>query len=358
MSGHQFTFPPPPLAPLSQSYPGISEPVVGSNGYKLRDNSRNHGNRAIRHGPIRGGRRVGHFGSSQSNSSYGSPSLNIDQRQSSAPDTSFHVPKNDYRRSEYPLPSYPPVQLPQFPVSVRQSYGPQNPVIPADTQPSQAAYSANGNGSHQNYNIHHQYSSHGYGPSFPIMRASGRAAQNNSSFQINAHAGQPVLMGPPIRMGFDAQRNSSQTQQHGQPTANMANAHRHGFLDGNESQYRNSSPTTLHPGHQGSPNAFAGKRGRGAKRGYGVTYSRPRNQNQRTQVAPAVPRFGSSLPLPVKPPALHGDTRKPRKKKRKHNQLGLTPKAEEHESSEEEEDTDEEATLAARAANASQGHQL
>lgn len=37
--------------------------------------------------------------------------------------------------------------------------------------------------------------------------------------------------------------------------------------------------------------------------------------------------------------------RKPKKKKRKHNQLGLTPKTEEHESSEEEDDVDDEARL-------------
>lgn len=61
----------------------------------------------------------------------------------------------------------------------------------------------------------------------------------------------------------------------------------------------------------------------------------------------------------MKPPALYENTRKPRKKKRKHNQLGLTPKAEEHESSEEEEDdVNEEARLAAVTASASQGPQL
>ncbi|KAJ6013985.1 hypothetical protein N7540_008576 [Penicillium herquei] len=59
---------------------------------------------------------------------------------------------------------------------------------------------------------------------------------------------------------------------------------------------------------------------------------------------PAVPSFGN--PLPCKPPPAADATRKPKKRKRKHNQLGLTPKTEEHESSEEEEDVDEEAKLA------------
>ncbi|CAD6594404.1 MAG: hypothetical protein ASARMPRED_009365 [Alectoria sarmentosa] len=60
-----------------------------------------------------------------------------------------------------------------------------------------------------------------------------------------------------------------------------------------------------------------------------------------------------------KPPVLLQNTRKPKKKKRKYNQLGLTPKAEEHESSEaEEDDADEEARLAAVAADSDQGPQL
>ena len=108
-----------------------------------------------------------------------------------------------------------------------------------------------------------------------------------------------------------------------------------------------------------SPNPFSGHGGRGQKRGHGEAFSRPRNQNHRIQVAPAVPSYGGPLSLPTKPPALHESTRKPRKKKRKQNQLGLTPKAEEHESSEEEEDdADEEARLAAVAASADQGLQL
>jgi hypothetical protein len=67
----------------------------------------------------------------------------------------------------------------------------------------------------------------------------------------------------------------------------------------------------------------------------------------KTQVAPAVPSFG--IPLPLKPPAPLETGRK-RKKKRRHNQLGLTPKTLEHESSEEEgNDIDEEAKLAVAA---------
>lgn len=65
-----------------------------------------------------------------------------------------------------------------------------------------------------------------------------------------------------------------------------------------------------------------------------------------TQVAPAVPSFGN--PLPVKPPAPQIETKKAKKKKKRRvNQLGLTPKTVEHASSSEEDDIDEELKLAA-----------
>lgn len=270
----------------------------------------------------------------------------------------YNVQSNDYRRSGYPLPKYPPVQLPQYPTDLRHGYGQPNPAFPTNARPPQAAYPANGNASSHNYNGQQQYPSHGYGPALPTIQAPLPAAPNSNSFQTIAHAGQPVLMGPPIRMGFDAQRNVHQAQQQAQPTANRTNAYQHGS-NGNDSPYRHSSPMGYPSGRHESPKIFPGQRGRGQKRGHEDAFSRPRNQNHRTQVAPAVPSFGSPLPLPTKPPMLHESIRKPRKKKRKQNQLGLTPKAEEHESSEDEEDdADEEARLAAVAASAGQGHQL
>jgi hypothetical protein len=71
-------------------------------------------------------------------------------------------------------------------------------------------------------------------------------------------------------------------------------------------------------------------------------------------VPPAVPSFG--LALPDKPPTVQNQTKKLRKKKRKHNQLGLTPMNEDHESSEEE-DPDEESKLAAQLASTSAASQ-
>lgn len=361
MSDHQFTFPPPPPAPpkASPSYPGVSQSSAGTNGSKSRRDGKDHGIRGRGRGSDRGSRRGGHLNSTQSNSGYGKPSIAIDHRHSSLPDMGYNVQKYGYRRSGYSLPHYPPVQLPRFPTDMSRGYGPQNHAFPPNARPPQAAYPASEHGSYQSYNGQHQYAAHGYGRSLSTMEASLPAAQNNGSFQTNTHVGQPVLMGPPIRMGFDARRNgSTQAQQHAVPTANATRAYQYALSGGNESPYRLNSSIGFRFSSHESTDAFSENRARGQKRGDRESYNRPRNQNQRTQIAPAVPSFGSQLPLPLKPPALHGTTRKPRKKKRKHNQLGLTPKAEEHESSEEEEDTDEEARLAAVVASAGQGHQL
>lgn len=363
MSGHQFTFPPPPPAPpkASQSYPGFPQPFVGSHGYRGRGSRGDHGHRGNgrSYNHDRSGQRGGHFGSSQPTSSYGNPVFVAHNSQSSQPGMGYGDQINDHKRNGYPLPSYPPVQLPHYPTNLRQGYGQQNAAFVADSQPAQTAYPAIENNSPQIFNGLQQHSSQGHGHSLPIHHSPLPAARNSNPFQTTTHAVQPVLMGPPIRMGFDPQQNSHQTQQHTQPRANGINTHQHRLSNGNDSPYRHSSPVNFSSGHQESSNIFPGYHGRGQKRGHGQAFNRPRNQIHRTQVAPAVPSFGSPLPLPIKPPAFHEHTRKPRKKKRKHNQLGLTPKAEEHESSEEEEDdADEEASLAAVAANAGRGPQL
>ena len=79
------------------------------------------------------------------------------------------------------------------------------------------------------------------------------------------------------------------------------------------------------------------------KRPYSNTSGVQRNLNSRPKAPPAVPEFGTSFP--AKPSIDRFAVPKPKKKKRKHNQLGLTPMTEDHESSENE-DLDEEASFA------------
>ena len=359
MNGHHFTFPPPPPAPPKaiSSYPGAPQPfVVGIHDSKGRGGRKNNGNRGHGRGFDRGHGRRGHFGFTHSTPSYGNPSLGIDQKRSSLPDISHNVQTNDHRRSGYSIPCYPPIQLPQFPTNVLHGYEPQKQDFPPNARPPQAVYPANGIGSYHNVNGQYQYTSYDHDHSLPTLQTPLSAAQNNNSFQTNMQASQPVLMGPPIRMGFDARWGGSQAQQHTPPTANGINAYQHGLLDKREAPYRNSSPMGFRSEGHAWLNIIPGNRGRGQRREHGDVYNRTRDPNQWNQAPPAVPSFGGQLPLPLKPPPLHGNTRKPRKKKRKLNQLGLTPKAEEHESSEED-DTDEEAKLAGVASSAGQGHQ-
>ena len=81
----------------------------------------------------------------------------------------------------------------------------------------------------------------------------------------------------------------------------------------------------------------------GQKRIHSEASGASRTSLPRTLTAPAVPAFGTPLPSFS---TAQSDNKQPTKKKRKHNQLGLTPRKEEHESSEEE-DVDEESKLAA-----------
>ncbi|KAL1960806.1 hypothetical protein VTO42DRAFT_6636 [Malbranchea cinnamomea] len=84
----------------------------------------------------------------------------------------------------------------------------------------------------------------------------------------------------------------------------------------------------------------------GNKRPHQNTPNRAHNNVPQTSAPPAVPSFG--IPLPVKPPPPADATQQPAKKKRKYNQLGLTPKTDEPQLSEEEDDADEEAKWTAK----------
>ena len=361
MNGHQFTFPPPPPAPpkASRKCPGGSQPFAGPVGYS---NSRNRGfsnNRGYgpnRNQDWRGG---GQFGSSQSTSSSSNSKWGANNTRSSSPAIGYNIQADNDRRSGNSLPGFPSVQLPQHPANHDQGNSQQNAAFPAPPRPSETAFPTIGDGSPYSFNGHQDYPSPGHRSLLPTMQAALAASVNNNPNPTNAHTGPPILMGPPIRMGFDAQQKVHQKRQSAQPIANGTNGCHHGLLKGNDSYYGRSSPVGFPSGLHESLNPFPGHRGRGRKRGHGEAFNRMRNQNRHTPVAPAVPSFGGPVPLPLKPPALHETTRKPRRKKLKHNQLGLTPKVEECESSEEEEDdVDEEAKLASVAASARRGPQL
>ena len=353
MSAHQFTFPPPPPAPptTTQNYPAYSQPGAGQNYGGGRGNRGDRGHRGYGRGNGRGGQRGGgNVGSAYPNSSYsGYPSAGGGA--SVTPKGSYNV-QVDGHRGGYPLPSYPQVQLPQYPANVAQEYGQRPPNFgPSATypQPSQAAFPSNPQGPSQQMSGHNRCGSHGYGSPAPNTQPDPYAPQNPEPFlpRHGAVHTQPVLMGPPLRLGFDKQGKDLQIQQHLQQ--NAANPYQNSTYNGSVSPLRHDFPFSNGTARHQSLNPFSNHRGQGQKRRHEDAFNGPRNPNPRPQAAPAVPSFGAPLPLPVKPPAPQEGPKNPRKKKkRKHNQLGLTPKTEEHESSEEEveDDVDEEARLA------------
>ncbi|KAL8948698.1 MAG: hypothetical protein Q9222_005146 [Ikaeria aurantiellina] len=169
-----------------------------------------------------------------------------------------------------------------------------------------------------------------------------------SQHSDHRYASPPVVMGPPIRLGFTEQQGVD-TQSFPQNQYDHFNHHLSQRSHDPRPQHRQDSSYGPQPPRHRSPTRQRGGRGSHNKRGTRGHAVGSTDSNRRTEVAPAVPSFGN--PLPVKPPASLPDTKKQKKKKKRRvNQLGLTPKAEEHvSSSEEEEDIDEELKFASTA---------
>ncbi|KAL4977808.1 hypothetical protein BDW66DRAFT_29787 [Aspergillus desertorum] len=162
----------------------------------------------------------------------------------------------------------------------------------------------------------------GYGTSYatPTTQQSPLYTQTHATNQNATPSVQPTMMGPPIRWGFESTGHS-------------------GSFPGPQRPNQQSPRRNTAYSHQSSPGKHANKRD------HTSAFGKPQSTAPRVPAPPPVPSFGN--PLPSKPPTPVESQRKPKKKKRKHNQLGLTPKTEEHESSEEEDDANEETRLAA-----------
>ncbi|KAI9831368.1 MAG: hypothetical protein M1826_003541 [Phylliscum demangeonii] len=173
---------------------------------------------------------------------------------------------------------------------------------------------------------------------------------------------QPQMMGPPLQMGYGNGAGSIAPHSfNGDPASLPSNASfqpSHANFNHAESY---NSPRVPHPhAYKQNANASRARGRRGSQYDPGTNSSRlPRDGAvavPRVQAAPAVPSFFSSA-LPPRPDVVVGGISAPpasqpgnkkKKKKRDFNQLGLTPRAEEHESSEEE--LDEEAAFGKDAA--------
>lgn len=363
MSGQNFTFPPPPPAPpqASQSYSAYPPSLQGPHGYGGRHNRGGYGTRGRGRGNNQGRSRGGNFTSANSMNGQGAYP-HVDNRSLGPPNTGYGPQGYNQRHDGYPLPNYPPVQLPQYPPNLRQDYGQRSSNTPIDTLHPQ--YHRVGRHSYdqrtqQSQGSPQPYASRGYGSPINGVQPTFQGPQGTEPppYAFNDSTNQPAPIGPMIRMGFEGDRQSHQSQSFPKPSSCSDVSFVNPSSNSNSGYQQNTIPS-FQPGSHKPSNPFSGHRGRGHKRGHGDGVGRSRNQSTRPQVAPAVPSFGGALPLPVKPPAPQDHGRRPRKKKRKHNQLGLTPKAEEHESSEEEEDdADEESRLATIAAGPGPGSQ-
>lgn len=268
-----------------------------------------------------------------------------------------------YGGGSYPLPNYPSTQPPQLLAPSVHGTSSNSP-SPYHHIPSQSdLYQTrpnypSGYPSSQPQGAPFSYSSPGYYPQ----------AQQSHSYQSqppmlhtdHRYASPPVAMGPPLRLGFGDQQSIDQRQFPYSPHTHANPRMSHHAPDSMPSYLEGPSYGSwagVH--HHASPRGRGGDRGRGRDRGRGHgqfdrrgnsdVSSASRSSSRKTHVAPAVPSFGN--PLPLKPPISKTEDKKPgKKKKRRINQLGLTPKNEEHVSSSAEEDADEEVKLAAAVA--------
>lgn len=359
MNTYQFVFPPPPPPPPTQATSNQVNHAGLSNGNKYGHNSK--GNRKDR------GSRASR-GQGQSSSKRGSRGGNFGALSVSAhtglaqQNNSPFLPQDAYYPptikpgGNYPLPEYPTVQQPQYPTNLSNysrsatTFAAASIALPSlhpeyynntqgqlhfpNRQPQTTPY---------NYNSRNQNTSHyAHGPK---LHSSGPSRPE--------HPNNPPLMGPPLRMGFNNgfpgtnQQSQAPSQLQQQPLPNRENSIHQGTRPFLRPSFQTHPSSISSSTRNDSPNPYPDHRGHGQRRHHDGSGGQ-RRFNTKTQVAPAVPSFGN--PLPVKPPAPQEMARRPKKKKRRHNQLGLTPKTLEHESSEEEDnDVDEEVNLAVAA---------
>lgn len=254
--------------------------------------------------------------------------------------------------NNYPLLQFPPEQQLHYPTcptaSITQlTAGVNTAVEYCENLRGQAQfYSVQQNGTPYNYNFPNQNNS--YNPQ--------QAPQYVSVTPLQENQYPTMLQGPPIRMGFGANNPTAgdqhiQVQHKIQPHAMSSGSYHLQHSSGSimppsvpaTSQARPKDP------RYDSSRPYSDLRCRGQKRQHDGVSGQRRHKSKasaetKTKVAPAVPSFG--IPLPVSLPPSQETEERPRKKKRRHNQLGLTPKSLEHESSEDENDVDEEFKLA------------
>ncbi|CRG92172.1 CCCH zinc finger protein [Talaromyces islandicus] len=322
MASQGFSFPPPPPPPppqqqQQQQAPGYANaaPSYGNyNGYPQRGGYRggNFNRGRGRGGMSRGGRGGGGYnnyrgqqgGSGGGAGGVGGGGYNGYSPASSVPVQSLVTAPNYYAGAA----SHPPSQPPS---SAAQAYS----RTPASTYPP------------TNYDGRHRADSAaqamGHGNNMPATQGQPGGAPARG-LPGSAHA----MVAPPMHWGYDSNTGAS------------------GFYPGSTNGLGYSAQQSYQGHGHGNVQGGTGYKNHGHKRTYSSSFGKSTSNVPRAPAPPAVPSFG--VPLPAKPPQATDASKKiAKKKKRKFNQLGLTPNTEEHESSAEEDDVDEEARFTA-----------
>ncbi|KAL8720666.1 MAG: hypothetical protein Q9225_002495 [Loekoesia sp. 1 TL-2023] len=333
MSANSFAFPPPPPPPpqaTNTQFASTGNPSRGRGDKRWERGSRGRGRGNSNRGSRGGGNHV------RGDTLY----------------AATHAASNgtQYGGGNYPPPNYPSVQQPQYPADLRSTYSNSPPpYAPVAGQPNHQhtyPYYAPAYPNAQPQSASYAYTSPIYNPQAPQPQPY-QPHPTATPHISHRYASPPVAMGPPIRLGFGDQQDIDPRPFH---------LNHHGQAHGDTGHY-SSAPTP--PRQQSS--SYGSQTGRHRpsnqqRRGRGYFNGRGRadaagsfhDPSRKIQVAPAVPSFGN--PLPTKPPAPQEEAKKIKKKKRRVNQLGLTPKTEDYISSSAEEDADEELKLAATVA--------
>ncbi|KAJ5936383.1 hypothetical protein N7454_005018 [Penicillium verhagenii] len=297
MSSQGFSFPPPPPPPAVSQQP-LSYPSAqyGNGQWQGRGGSGRGvgGGRGRGRGHVNAGR-AAHYSSDANRPPYNPPNHNSSPASYGYPPHPMSVVASYMPGTPYPPHVQNNYQHPPNPPPYRP---PQHFSQPAGSAPYQPIPGFN-NASHTHPNPYSTQTT----PSYPPVQPPQHASSPNT----------PVIMGS-THWSPDPPAYAGQL------------GHGHGRGGHRGSHHGNHGPKPRH--HN--------------KRDHASAFNKPQSTAPKVPAPPAVPSFGN--PLPCKPPPAADVTRKPpiKKRKRKQNVLGLTPKTDEHESSEEEEDVDEE----------------
>ncbi len=356
MDTTQFSFPPPPPPPppVTQSFPDFNRSRQIWSGFGGQSRGKLGGHQGRWQQNSGGGSRECHTGKP-----YANPVSNNHHVGFNGPlapqSASFYGHIGPQREGHYPqiLSRSPHAHVHQFPADIQNEFThahPYTPVTALSNFRSQSGFQ-DGEARYQCDSICQQSGMHQrYLQTSSFSLASDRSRTEQLLSKPNHPNGKTGMVGFPSGAGNSTQGGELQLWALSRFNQSNASPYSDGSRGTSSHSHLPGSLSVSQGDGYGSGVQRYNNRGRGQKRGHGEAFGRSGIQRLRTQVAPAVPSFGDPLPVPPRPSLAQESSNKHVKKKRKANQLGLTPKVEEFGSSDEEDDdVDEESKLASGA---------